>query len=131
MYLSSWIFAMAITFVCGRLWSNVKSRGTYLTNHFFIPNSSFKMWYNYSDDIPTASAISRTFSRRYSMAILCTFAINSGIVARFGRPLGGSSSKLSWPNLNWLVHLATVEYERAESPSEFWKLARISFSYLF
>ena len=52
------------------------------------------------------------FSQRSTMAILCTFAI----VARFGRPLRGSSSELSWPNSDSLVHLATVEYEGAEFP---------------
>ena len=36
------------------------------------------------------------------------------------------TSKLSRPNLNSLVHLATVEYERAESPCVFW----ISFAFI-
>ena len=42
----------------------------------------------------------------------------------------GSSSKLSWPNLNLLVHLATVEYEGAEFPSMFLKSAWISFAFI-
>ena len=40
------------------------------------------------------------------------------------------TSKLSRPNLNSLVHLVTVEYERAESPGVFWKSAWISFAFI-
>ena len=77
------------------------------------------MWYTHTDDIPTASAISRTFGRCSSMTILCIFAINSVLVALFSC-LVRRSSKLSRPNLNSLVHLATIEYERAESPCVLW-----------
>ena len=40
------------------------------------------------------------------------------------------TSKLSRPNLNSLIHLASVEYERAESLNVFWKLAWISFVFI-
>jgi hypothetical protein len=40
------------------------------------------------------------------------------------------TAKLSRPYLNLLVHLTTVEYERAESPSVFWKLAWIYFAFI-
>jgi hypothetical protein len=64
-------------------------------DNFFIPNSLVKMSYSYSDDIPTASAISHTFSRQSSIAILCIFVMNSGVVALFGHLLRGSH--LSFP----------------------------------
>ena len=41
-----------------------------------------------------------------------------------------SSSELSHLNLNLLVHLATIKYEREEFPSLFWKSAWISFAFI-
>ena len=40
------------------------------------------------------------------------------------------TSKISRPNLNSFVHLATVEYEGAESPSTFWNSVWISFVFV-
>ena len=86
------------------------SCGTHLTDNFFTPNLSAKMWYTHSDDILVASVMSCYFSLRSSKIILCTFAIITGVAAHIGRPFCRSSSRLSQPNLNTVVHLATAEY---------------------
>ena len=87
-----------------RFESRINSRGSHLAD-IFIPNSSLKMWYARSDDISIVSAICYIYSRRSFKTILCTFTRISGVVTHFGRPLCGSSSKLSRPLLNSFVHL--------------------------
>ena len=86
-----------------RVWPFVNSRGTHLADNFLIPNSR-------SDDVPTASATSHTFSRRSSKTILCTFAIISGVVTHLGKPLHGSSSKLYRPLGNSSMSRSTVPH---------------------
>ena len=88
------------------------------------------MWYTNSDDIPTASAVSRTFGRRISMTILCTFAINSVVLALFGHLLRRLHQSFpdqiqtcwsTWQQLNM----------KEQSPSGvFWKSAWISFAFI-
>ena len=90
---------------------------------FFMPSSSVEIWYTLSDHIPTASAISDSFSLWYAKTMFYTFAIISGIVAHLDWPLHGSSSKLFQPDLNLIMHLATVECEGEKSPSVFLKSA--------
>jgi hypothetical protein len=62
------------------------------------------------------SAISRTFIRRSSNTISCTCSMISGVVALFGRPSLGSSSRLVRPRLNSAAHIVIVENEGEDSP---------------
>ena len=66
--------------------------------------------------IRIVSAISHTFIRCSSNTILCTCSLISGVVAHFGRPSHGSSSRLVWPRLNSATHFLIVENEEEESP---------------
>ena len=76
-----------------------------------------------SFEMPIVSAISRTFIRRSSNTISCTCSMISGVVALFGHPSRGSSSRLVRPRLNWAAHFLIVENEGEESPH---KLLRTS-----
>jgi len=78
---------------------------------FFMQNISYS-----SFEMPIVSAISRTFMRRSSNTISCTCSMISGVVARFGRPSRGSSSRLVRPRLNSASRFLIVENEGEESP---------------
>jgi hypothetical protein len=66
--------------------------------------------------VPIISEISRTFIRRSSNTISCTCSMISGVVAFFGRPSRGSSSRLVRPRLNSAARFLIVENEGEESP---------------
>jgi hypothetical protein len=57
-----------------------------------------------------------TFIRRSSNSISCTTSKISGVVALFGRPSRGPTSRLVRPRLNSAAHLLIVENEAEESP---------------
>jgi len=97
-----------------RFWSVVIKRGTHLAQSFFISNSSCKIYPTCSFEMPIVSAISSSFIRRSSNAVLCTCSMISG-VALFGRPSRASCSRLVGPRLNSAAHSLIVENEE-ESP---------------
>ena len=92
-------------------WSAFSKCGTHLVQNYCIPNSSYKMFYTFSSNIPTASAISCTFTRLSSKTILCTFLIVSCVLVVFGCPSHGSSSSDVRPHLNSTAHFLIVEIE--------------------
>ena len=55
-------------------------------------------------------------SEMSSNTISCTCSMISGVVALYGRPLRGSSSRLVRPRLNSAAHFLIVENEGEESP---------------
>ena len=79
---------------------------------FFMQNISYTFFFF---QMPIVSAISRTFICRSSNTISYTCSMISGIVALFGRPLRGSSSRLVRPRLNSAAHFLIVE-KKEKSP---------------
>jgi hypothetical protein len=99
-----------------RFLSAVSKRGTHLAQSFFISSPSCKIYPTRSFEMPIVSAILRTFIRWSSNSISCTCSMISGVVALFGRPSRGSTSRLVRPRLNSAVHFLIVENEGEESP---------------
>jgi len=81
----------------------------------FVSNSC-KIYPTRSFEMHIVSAISRTFIHRSSNTTSCTCLMVSGVVALFGRPSRGSSSRLLRPCLNSSAHFLIVENEGEESP---------------
>ena len=102
-------------------WSCINSHSNHLADTSFIPNSSLKMWYAHSDDIPTVSNFSH-FQLANLQDHFVHFCKIYGVVTQLQWLLHWLSSKLSRPHLNLFIHFATVEYEGAESPSVFLKI---------
>ena len=77
-------------------WSGVKSCGIHLSETFDIPNSLCRMFSTCSSEMPTVLAIWFKVKRLSFIMTLCTWAMNSSVVAVVGRPQL-SSSRLSLP----------------------------------
>ena len=99
-----------------RFWSAVSKCGIHLAQSFFISNSSCKIHPTHSFEMPIVSTISRTFVRRSPNTVWCTCSMISGVVALFGLPSRGSSSRLVRPCLNSAAHFLIVENKGEESP---------------
>jgi len=103
-------------FMWVRFWSAVSKSSTHLAQSFFISNPSCKIYPTHSFEMPIVSAVSLTFICRSSNTISCTCSMISGVVALFGCPSCGSSSRLEQPHLNPAAHFLIVENEGEESP---------------
>lgn len=99
-----------------RLLSGVSKRGTHLAESFLMPKISCRIWSTRFFEMPTVSAISRTFSRRSANTRSWIFGVFSSVVAVFGAPWRGSSNLDERPRLNSLNQVLMVASEGEESP---------------
>lgn len=93
-------------------WSIVNKRGIHLAVIFPMLNSSCKIVFTRSDDMPAASVISSNVSLQSSIMILCTISMISSVVAVF---LSVRYRKCSYGHAQILPDF-TVENEEEASP---------------